>query len=150
MNAPDYKEMVMKIRAELEVLENQQEETGRRIARLKQALIGLVPLSESESRHAGLILENSLYFMEPTTLTGAARQILQAAEAPLAPTAIKQQLINMGQDLSDQKNVMASIHSLLKRLVGSDEIETKDNGLTYSWKRVRRRTWLSASDRDHK
>jgi hypothetical protein len=148
MNAPDYKEMVTKIRAELEALEIQQEDIGRRIARLKQALIGLVPLSES--RHAGVILENSLYFTEPTTLTDAARQILQAAEAPLAPTAIKQQLINMGQDLSDQKNVMASIHSLLKRLVGSDEIETKDNGLTYSWKRVRRRTWLSASDRDHK
>jgi hypothetical protein len=32
----------------------------------------------------------------------------------------------MGRDLSSQKNVMASIHSLLKRLVESNEIETKD------------------------
>jgi hypothetical protein len=52
-------------------------------------------------------------------------------------TEIKQQLFNMGKDLSDQRNVMAGIHSLLKRLVVSGEIETRDNGLTYQSKGIR-------------
>jgi hypothetical protein len=133
MNASDYKEMADKILAELESLEIQQEETERRIARLKQALIGLTPLAE----------EAILSFMDMTTInaeidamsiTDATRQIFQAAKTPLAPTEIKQQLLNMGKELSGQKNVMASIHSLLKRLVASGEIETRDNRLTYQWK----------------
>jgi hypothetical protein len=132
MDAAEYKEMAVRIRAELESLEIQQEDIERRIARLKQALIGLIPLSEPPAN--SLIAAELVSYMESTTLTDAARQILQAAKAPLSPIEIKQQLINMGKDLSDQKNVMASVHSLLKRLVESGEIETKDNGLTYRWK----------------
>jgi hypothetical protein len=128
MDAVEYKEMAVRIKAELESLEIQQEDIERRIARLKQALIGLIPLSEPPAD--SMILD----YLNELTLTDATRQILQAAEKPLTPTEIKQQLLNMGRDLSGQKNVMASIHSLLKRLVSSDEIESRDNGLTYQWK----------------
>lgn len=135
MNAHDYKEMAVKIKAELESLEVQQEEIERRIARLKQSLIGLVPLSEPHPDSP--IADEIRAFREEIadiTLTDAVRQIFQAAKNPLSPTDAKQQLLNMGRDLSGQKNVMASIHSLLKRLVESQEIETKDGGLTYQWK----------------
>ncbi len=128
MDASQYKEMAVKIKTELEFLEIQQEDIERRIARLKQALIGLIPLSEPPKDSP--ILE----FLGEISLTDATRQILQAAEVPLTPTEIKQQLLNMGKDLSGQKNVMASIHSLLKRLVTGGDIESRDGGLTYQWR----------------
>ena len=136
MDASDYKKMAEQILNELTSLEIHQEETERRIARLKQVLIDLTPLAE----------EALLPFVEMATIsadadglsiTDATRQILQTAKVPVAPTEIKKQLLNMGKDLSDQKNVMAGIHSLLRRLVAGGEIETRDNGLTYQWKGIR-------------
>jgi len=130
--------MAQKIQEELGALEIQQEDIERRIARLKQTLVGLAPLSEPPD---GGLLRSFRSALDSMSLTDAVRQILQAASTPLAPVEIKQQLLNMGKDLSDQKNVMASIHSLLKRLVGSGEIEQVGNGLTYQWRtrRVRAR-----------
>jgi hypothetical protein len=141
MDASEYKKMAEAIQIEIESLEIQQEDIERRIARLKQALIGLAPLAD-ESQPSGL----GAWFGEAVTtelqsmsISDVTRQIFQAASKPLAPTEVKQQLLNMGKDLSGQKNLMASIHSLLKRLVASGDIETRDNGLTYQWKTRRRR-----------
>jgi hypothetical protein len=137
MDASDYKKMAEQLLDEVASLEIQQEETNRRIARLKKVLIDLAPLAE-ESIHP---------FIEPAgnmspeadsvTITDATRQILQVAKIPMGPADIRQQLLKMGVDLGDQKNVMAGIHSLLKRLVASGEIETLDNGLTYQWNGIR-------------
>jgi hypothetical protein len=139
MNIAEYKKMVENIQAEIESLEIQQEDVERRLARLKQALLGLAPLAEdSPPGLTGLMGESITAAVEAMSITDAARQILQAATTPLAPTEIKQQLLNMGKDLSKQKNVMASIHSMLKRLLESGEIETTNNGLAYQWKGVRR------------
>jgi hypothetical protein len=136
MQPTEYKEMAAKIRGELEALEIQQEDTQRRIARLKQALIGLVPLAEPPDNAS--IDTEVRELVEATSLTDAVREILQASKEALAPVQIRDQLVNMGQDLNGQKNVMASVHSLLKRLVISGQIETKDDGLTYQWKGIRR------------
>jgi hypothetical protein len=136
MDASDYKKMAEQILNELTSLEIQQEETEHRIARLKQVLIALTPLAE----------EAILPVVDVTTIhaetddmsvTDATRQIFQVAKVPLAPAEIKQQLLNMEIDLGDHKNVMAGIHSLLKRLLASGEIETRDNGLTYQSKGIR-------------
>jgi hypothetical protein len=135
----DYRKLVTDIRKEIELLEVQHEDISRRLARLRQSLIGLAPLAEEQEQEfnsgaealAGFSLKGLLVDM---TITDSARQILQAAPNPLSPVQIKDQLIGMGKDFSGHKNMMASIHSLIKRLVESAEIETKDNGLTYSWK----------------
>jgi len=132
MDTAEYRQMAQKIQAELEALEIQQEDVERRIARLRQTLVGLAPLCESNDE--GLLFNAFKRAIDSMSLTDAVRQILQASKAPLAPTEIKQQLLNMGRDLSGQKNVMASVHSLLKRLVDGHEIETKDSGLTYQWR----------------
>lgn len=139
MNAAEYKKMAENIQTEIESLEIQQEDIERRLARLKQALLGLAPLAEEcPVGLTGLFSESIVTAVEAMSITDAARQIFQAATKPLAPTEIKQQLLNMGKDLSKQKNVMASIHSLLKRLLESGEIESTNNGLTYQWKGLRR------------
>jgi len=133
----DYRKLVTEIQKEIESLEVLQEDTSRRLARLKQSLIGLAPLADEQdqvSKPAGGLFMTLSTIMAETTMTDAARQILQAAAKPLSPVQIKDQLVSMGKDLSGHKNVMASIHSLIKRLVDSGEIETKDNGLTYAWR----------------
>jgi hypothetical protein len=143
MEPLDYNAMAEKIQAEIEVLEIQQEDTERRIARLKQALLGLAPLAQESSRESsknafGINVAAITSEIDAMSITDATRQVLQASTKRLAPVEIKQQLINMGKDLSSQKNIMASIHSLLKRLRENHEIETTDNGLTYKWKGPRR------------
>jgi hypothetical protein len=135
MNTDEYREIARKIQTELEELEIQQEEIERHIARLRQTLVGLAPLCEPQN---DALIAGFKQLMDSLSLSDAVRQILQATNGPLAPTEIKQRLIVMGKDLSTQKNVMASIHSLLKRLMESKEIESKDSGLTYQWKARRR------------
>jgi hypothetical protein len=134
VEAAEFKIMATKIRAELEDLEIQQEDTARRIARLKQTLVGLEPLSELSANSSTPTKVGE--FPRLLSLTDAARQILQAHMEPLTPLEIRDKLVNMGHDFKGQKSVMASVHSLLKRLVVSGEIETKGNG--YQWKGVRR------------
>jgi hypothetical protein len=136
MDASDYKKIAEQFLNEIASLEIQQEETERHIARLKQVIIALTPLSE-EAIPPFVDMTTINVETEGISITDATRQIFQVAKTPITPAEIKQQLLNMGKDLSDQRNVMAGIHSLLKRLVVSGEIETRDNGLTYQSKGIR-------------
>lgn len=132
MAQEDYKKTLQAAQAELEELLIKQEEIEQRIARVKQAIISLAPLAEEPG---STFWTSALAAIRGEGISDTCRQILQSTGKPLSPVEIKQQLLNMGIDLSRQKNVMASIHSLLKRLVANDEIETRDEGLTYKWKR---------------
>jgi hypothetical protein len=140
----DYRKLVTEIQKEIESLEIHQEDTTRRLARLKQALMGLTPLAEEQdaelNRGIEILANGSVigFEIEEINITDSARQILQATTTPLSPVEIKNRLIAMGKNMDGHKNVMASVHSLLKRLVASDEIESKDSGLTYQWKGIRR------------
>jgi hypothetical protein len=136
MNASDYKKIAEQILNEIASLEIQQEETERRVARLKKVIIDLTPLAE-ETILPVVDMDTIDADIDGMSISDAARQIFRIAKIPVAPAEIKQQLLNMGKDLSDQKNVMEGIHSLLKRLIVSGEIETRDNGLTYQSKGIR-------------
>lgn len=132
----DYRKLVTDIQKEIESLEILEEDTTRRLARLRQSLIGLAPLADQQDAEmeGGIAALTGIPSVADITVTDSARQILQAADKPLTPIQLKNQLVGMGKDFSGQKNVMASVHSLIRRLRENDEIETKDNGLTYSWK----------------
>jgi hypothetical protein len=136
VDASDFRKMAEQILNELTSLEIQQEETEHRIARLKQVLVDLAPLSQ-ESIPSVVDVTTVHAEKDRVSITDATRRIFQDAQGPLEPSDIKQLLLNMGIDLGDHKNVMAGIHSLLKRLVAGGEIETRDNGLTYKWKGFR-------------
>jgi hypothetical protein len=132
MTADDYKKSLEGLKAELEELLNRQEDIEKRIAQVKQAIMSLAPLAEEQ----GESISAAWYQILGTrNVSDACLQILQAATVPLSPVEIKAQILNMGLDLSQYKNVMATIHSALKRLLQNEEITTKDNGLTYSWMR---------------
>lgn len=139
MTPTDYRKILEDSKRELEELLIKQDHMERRIARLRQAILALTPLAPEESLAADgtnrIAAEGALEAMGiGSGMTDACRQILKAASGPLTPVEVRRQAIAMGVDLSRHKNVMANIHSTLKRLARKDEIETKDKGLTYQWK----------------
>jgi hypothetical protein len=130
MTTQEYKQMLINMRKELETLLEQQEEIEQKIAILKQAIMSFAPLAKEP--------ETSIWsvFGETLGMTENIREILQAAYPKnLSPVEIKEQLKSRGQDLSQHKNVMASIHSTLKRMLENKEITTSDEGLSYGWRR---------------
>jgi chromosome segregation ATPase len=129
MATEEYKRMLAGMREELEGLLEQQEETEQRIAQLKQAIMSFAPLAK-EPEAVGLLASAFL----AQGMTESIRDILRAVyPQQLSPVEIREQLKNRGQDLSQHKNVMASIHSTLKRMFDGMEITTKDEGVTYQW-----------------
>ena len=134
MLGQEYKKMLETMHKELEALLELQEDTEQKIAQLKQAIISLVPLARERDGLGDQMVQS---FITQGTTEGI-REILRAAfPTPLNPVEIKEQLKNRGQDLSQHKNVMASVHSTLKRMLENHEITTDNSGLTYRWKRRR-------------
>ncbi len=130
----DYKRTLGAARAELEHLLEQQEEIEKRIAQLKQAIIALSPLGE-ESSYGSLARE-----WAALGITDSCREILKAADRPLTPLEVKQQLINTGHRVEKYTNLMASIHTVLKRLKENDEVISvalADGSAAYQWKAMR-------------
>ena len=140
MTPSDYRKIVEDSKKELEDLLIKQEEIERRIARLKQAILGLAPLIEEEPTDQGMYGTNDDFVSEwlglGTGMTDVCRNIFKASSSPLTPVEIKQKLLDMGVDLTKHKNIMASVHSVLKRLAEKGEIVTKDNGLSYERSRL--------------
>jgi DNA-binding protein H-NS len=139
VNAQDYKRMMAEMRTELESLLEQQEEMEQKIAQLKQAIVSFAPLAKQHE-----ITMSSLFpdDMNPQGTTESIREILRAIyPKSLSPVEIKEQLKARGQDLSHHKNVMASVHSTLKRMLENKEIRTSDEGLTYGWRRRHHRVF---------
>jgi hypothetical protein len=134
MTPTSYTKIVEDSKKELEDLLIKQEDIERRISRLKQAILALTPLADEENALCGVDVEPMLQALGLSGITDALRDVLKAATAPMTPVEIKQRILTMGVDLSGHKNIMASIHSTLKRLAANDEVETRDNGLTYKWK----------------
>lgn len=131
MNTQNYKRMIGEMRKELETLLEHQEDTEQKIAQLKQAIMSFAPLAKEQ----GIGWD---FLPEPTGTTEAIREILRAVyPKAISPVEIKEQLKSRGHDLSQHKNVMASVHSTLKRMLENREIRTGDDGLTYSWRRRR-------------
>ncbi len=122
--------MLGNMRKELETLLEQQEEIEQKIAQLKQAIMSFAPLAKEPETNVWA------FFGEALGMTENIREILQAAYPKnLSPVEIKEQLKSRGQDLSQHKNMMASIHSALKRMLENKEITTSDEGLSYGWRR---------------
>jgi hypothetical protein len=127
--------MLETMRKELDSLLELQEDTEQKIAQLKQAIISLAPLAK-ESNEPRSFWDSVLGELRTIGITDGIREILRAAyPQKLTPVEIKEQLKAAGQNLSGHKNVMASIHSTLKRMLENEEITTSDDGLTYGWRR---------------
>ena len=72
-------------------------------------------------------------------LTDAIRQAFKTAEKQLTPLDIRERLEQLGYDTDKYGNVMASIHTVIRRLADNGEIveagRTPNDKPRYVWKR---------------
>jgi DNA-binding CsgD family transcriptional regulator len=132
MDATEYKMAFEKARAEMEELIEQREEIDKRIAQLKQAIIALAPMA---GKKPDILADWSRIFAE-FGITDAIREVLHTADMPLTPLEVRDRLIQMKPDLQTQANLMASIHTVLKRLGPSQatSFANNDGDVVYEWK----------------
>jgi hypothetical protein len=132
MTRDNYKQVIEEMRKRLSDLLEQQEDIEQEIAQLKLAILSVAPLAK-EKLDKGIW---DIYDFGGRSITETIREILQADyPTRLSPVEIRDQLKNRKLDLSQHRNVMASIHSTLKRMLDNKEIATDDEGLSYGWVR---------------
>jgi hypothetical protein len=117
-----YAEALAAARAELESMLAKRDALDVRIARLRQSIAALAALcDEPASQDLGL--------------TDAVRTVLRGSVEALAPTELKDRLDGLGVDISSHVNGLASVHTVLKRLVQSGEARSAEGygGKTVFW-----------------
>jgi hypothetical protein len=62
----------------------------------------------------------------PANLTDAVREVFKSATGRLTPADIRDALVEMGYNVTQHTNMLASIHTCLKRLTSVGEIERYD------------------------
>jgi hypothetical protein len=132
--AQDWKQIVDGAQAEIESLEIQREEIDRRIAHLKRTIVAAKPLSEAIM--PGLIVPGIIE-IESEGITDACRNVLRSSQKWMSPLSVRAALEANGLDLSKQRNAMASVHAVLKRLKAKHEAKTavaSDGGTVYKWR----------------
>lgn len=133
----DWKQIIEDARVEIETLEVQREDIDKKIAQLKKVILATQPMVPELGGIGGNFLR--LEF-ETAGITDACRKVLETSGNWMSPLSVRSALESNGVDLTQQKNAMASIHTVLKRLREKNEVLTgtgKDGGTVYRWKRKR-------------
>jgi hypothetical protein len=141
MRKGSYKKALEAARDELQQLYSQQEEVSKRIVKLRKTIAHLAELCDEHD--IGIDAENpfALDILFGTMgLTEACREVVKAADPDgLTPVEVKEGLRKMGFDMSDYKNILSSIHTVLKRLAKSGVIDEghpaddKEGKRVYRW-----------------
>ena len=129
----DYREMLEKAVAELtellarqEALDDEREQVATRVAELQQGVIALSPLAGvyAQTKYAD-ILSDYTFFM-PSGLKESVFAVLGkvADDRYLTPVAIRNALPDVGYEIKS-KNILPSIHTVLKRELGR-QVEVGD------------------------
>ena len=116
--------------AELNRMEHERNDLETRIAKQKKIVAALAELSRTDDDSpdlTGLV----------DGVTDACRTVLRAAEAPLLPIEVRDRVQALG--LPPQSNLLASVHTVIRRLVAANEVEevNPEGGsgpVAYRWK----------------
>ncbi len=115
-----YRNQINECMAEIAKLVQEKQGLDRRIGKLQQIVKANADmLSDAERESVLLELDDAL---PPTGLTQAIRfELRRAGQRGLTPKEMRAALIHRGIDLHSQSNPLASIHTVLKRLVAAGE-----------------------------
>jgi len=115
----DFKQSLELAKGELKHLQQElgecmkkQAELEKKIAAVRQMIVGF-----SDALGEKFIEEDTL------GLTDAIRQAFKTAGRRLAPTEVKDRLESIGYDTSKYGNMMASVHSVINRLVQQKQLQ---------------------------
>jgi hypothetical protein len=140
VNGNHYKTALEAARQELAELEDERAKIDRRISELQQGIVGLSALAPAE---AGSDKPQSMMDVlagvgADTGLTDATRMITSSFGFPMTPKQVRDALLHLGYDLGGYSNILASLHTIMKRLTKSGElinvVDDKGNELgAYAW-----------------
>lgn len=118
-------------KAQLERLLDERDRIDAQIASLRTVITGLARLT-------GHDIADEIF--KHMGLTTTVRTALRMAGKPLTPPEIRELVRDLGYDIRSQSNILASIHTTVKRLVDSGEarVVTLPDGNT-AYERVRTR-----------
>jgi hypothetical protein len=112
-------------------------EESRRLTAERQLIDGrLSELAESVGTLSRLC---GLAPTAPWGLTDACRTVLRNAGQPMSPADVRDRLAVIGFDLSRYSNVLAALHTTLKRLAEAGELAVAATGprkVAYVWQRA--------------
>ena len=118
-----------------EAIDTQRERLDQRIFQLREGMVGLAILCGTDTtqlaqKHPELFPD---LISSDTGLTDAIRKAMQSKRLYVSPVEVRDRLVNMGYDVSKHGNVLASIHTILRRLAVNEEIEegTRDGKVVY-------------------
>lgn len=120
-----------------EELDTKREELDRDIFQLREGLFGLAILCGTDTNQ--LAKEYPELFPDLISpdvgLTDAVRKALASKHTFVSPVEVKDRLAEMGFDITKHKNILASIHTILKRLHTSEEVEAgnREEKVVYRW-----------------
>jgi hypothetical protein len=110
--------------AQLRLLEERRAEVEKRLMEIKRVILALAPLCDEDSGE----IYHSL-FPETEGLSNAVWKVLTqvAAGAWISPVTVREQLLMVGYE-TKSKNILPSIHNVLKRFRDEGTVETKTMG----------------------
>lgn len=114
---------------EYDRLKTERDAVETRLAQLRQIIAGLGPLCDLRAERAPSL---------DLGLTDACRSALRASASGLTASEVRERIGGLGIDPQRYSNPLASIHSVLKRLVAGGEAFTyrgRDGKPVYAWKR---------------
>ena len=117
--------------AKLELLQHLQkrDQLDQKIRKLRQSLKPLGELCGADPEEIDkLLLTEGFAIDSPRGFTDAIRRLFRMHKTPLTPPEIRADLLKLGIG-QDQVNLLSSIHTVLRRMVESGEIEKTDDGL---------------------
>jgi chromosome segregation ATPase len=129
----DFRQSLKAAKAELAALQQelgdclgQQEELERKIAAVRQMIFGFSNALHEQFEEA-----------DELGLTDAVRQAFKTSKGPLEPTAVRTRLQELGFNISKYGNLMASIHTVISRLVHQQQLKQQQiqpgNKVGYVW-----------------
>ena len=128
----DYTGWYQSAREELEKLQSERAELirglaerDRQIAALSRTLNAMAPLAGEEPFDAPPVPGGEL---TPPGLTDSIRSILAGASEPLTAADIRDRLAALGFAASDYSNLLATIHTIVRRLMDAREIQAHETG----------------------
>lgn len=135
MDKNPYKEALSVAQSELIELNRQREELDQRIARLRETVFSLSQLVRETSDLEELSDEDSAHITSDIGFTDSIREVLKAGGTWMTPIHVRDGLLRTGYPLDTYTNPLASIHTVLKRLVNRGEIEVfnADEATFYRW-----------------
>jgi hypothetical protein len=136
MTNEDYRQSIRESKRKLAELKAQRDQLDIEMGKLRLLIFANANMLPDDERDEAMEGVSEETLAQRIGLTDAIRKALENAGDWQSPKQIRDSLENSGYDLAEYGNVMASIHTVLKRLFTAGHAERKDadaGGSVYKW-----------------